>query len=299
MPAPVVEARALALRRGRRMVVRAATLQLAPGERLGLVGINGSGKTSLLRAIAGLARPCAGELSVFGMPPHRHASARRRIGWLPEQAPLLPELDVRGALRHAAALAGVPARARTRAAETAVERCGLTAVAAKRVTQLSLGYRRRLGLAQALVHEPRLLLLDEPSNGLDAEARGALYELIAGLSPAPALIVATHAGNDLEALCGRIRVLHDGRLNDPAAGEYDWWLVLGANAGPAPGSLPGVADARAAGERRWRVRLSRDAEPETVLAAGIEGGWRVAEWRSLRSDPEALIGATGDTETIP
>ncbi len=296
MPAPIVEAGALALRRGRRMVVHEATLHLDPGERLGLVGVNGSGKTSLLRAIAGLARPYAGGLRVFGKPPHRHASIRRQIGWLPEQAALLAELDVSGALRHAAALAGVPARARTRAAETAIERCSLTAVATRRVTQLSLGYRRRLGLAQALVHEPRLLLLDEPSNGLDAGARGALYELISTLSPAPALIVATHDGNDLAALCQRIRVLHDGRLRDPAAGERDWWLQLGANGGPRPDTLPGVADARGAGELCWRVRLCHDAEPGAVLAAGTAGGWHVAEWRSLRTDPEALIGATGDQE---
>jgi ABC-type multidrug transport system ATPase subunit len=202
---------------GRREVLHGVDLELAPGAMLGLVGPNGSGKTTLLRAIAGLERTHGGTLEVLGGAP-ADAAVRRRLGFLSEVSPFPPELSGRAALDLLAALQGIARADRRRRVGAWLERMGLADAARRPLGRYSKGMLRRFGLAQALLHEPDLVLLDEPTAGLDAQGFGVFDELLARCRARGAsTVIASHVLQDLQAHCDEIVVLHEGRV--AAAGQ--------------------------------------------------------------------------------
>ena len=208
---------ALGLRRSE--VLRGVDLELARGRSLGLVGPNGSGKSTLLRVIAGVERARGGRVTVLGGTPDA-AETRRRVGFLPEDSPFPPELRALPALVLLGTLRRMPrARARERGAEL-LERVGLGEAGRAPLGRFSRGMLRRFGLAQAVLHEPELILLDEPTAGLDATGFGVLAELLSeARSRGAAIVVASHLATDLHAHCERLAVLLDGRVaaeGDPA-----------------------------------------------------------------------------------
>lgn len=230
----------------RRSVLHGIDLALPRGATLGLVGPNGSGKSSLLRCIAGLDRPLAGELRVLGGNPAQ-ARVRRRIGYLPEESPFPGELSARAALALLGSLQGMEGRrVRARSAEL-LARVGLERHAHRPLRTFSRGMKRRFGLAQAWLHEPELLLLDEPSAGLDAQGFGALAELLAEARQRGASVVlCSHLAPDIERGLDALAVLLEGRL--VAAGSPAELLAL-------PGrwklELGGIDAARLAELRAW------------------------------------------------
>src|SRR5581483_5070464 len=166
-----------------RDVVKDVTFSVARGEVLGLLGVNGAGKSTTLAMIAGVLAPDAGVVKLDGLDLHEHsATARTRIGYLPENVPLWPELTVREYLDACGRLRGLDRAARNRAIDRELLRLDLSGMANRLSGQLSLGQKRRLGLAQALLHDPELLVLDEPGNGLDPVQTAQLRELIRTLS---------------------------------------------------------------------------------------------------------------------
>jgi ABC-2 type transport system ATP-binding protein len=196
----------------RRTVLDGVELALAPGESRGLIGPNGSGKSTLLRLAAGLERPTAGSVLVFGRPPLERAT-QARIGYLPDGFPFPPELSPRAVLELLGAFHGLPRRERGRTAERWLERVGLAGEARRALRHFSLGMRRRFGLAQAFLHGPDLLLLDEPTAGLDAQGYQVLDELTGeARARGAALLVATHVPSDLQDTCERCSVLFSGRI---------------------------------------------------------------------------------------
>jgi ABC-type multidrug transport system ATPase subunit len=242
---------------GRREVLHGVDLELAPGAMLGLVGPNGSGKTTLLRAIAGLERTHGGTLEVLGGAP-ADAAVRRRLGFLSEVSPFPPELSGRAALDLLAALQGIARAERRRRVGAWLERMGLADAARRPLGRYSKGMLRRFGLAQALLHEPDLVLLDEPTAGLDALGVGLLNELCdEALSRGAAVVLASHLLGDVFDRAGELCVLIDGRV--AARG--------------APVELVERVDAR-------RVRLElEDAAPELlerISALAAASGARVA-----------------------
>jgi ABC-type multidrug transport system ATPase subunit len=195
----------------RQPVLHGIDLTLETGASLGLVGPNGSGKSTLLRVIAGIERPSSGDVHVLGATP-ASADVRRRIGFLPEDSPFPPELRALSALELLGSLRHVPReRARARGAEL-LERVGLADAARKPLSRFSRGMLRRFGLAQAVLHEPDLLLLDEPTAGLDATGFDALAELLAeARARGASTIVASHMAADLLE-SARLVVLMNGRV---------------------------------------------------------------------------------------
>lgn len=187
-------------------------LALAPGDALALAGPNGSGKSTLLALAAGLERPTQGSVLVFGQEVGTRA-ARRRIGYAPDACPFPGELSARAVLDLLGALNGLERRERRRAAEEALERVGLAREARHALGGLSFGMRRRFVLAQALFHRPDLVLLDEPTAGLDAEGYVALDECLRALRARGAtLVLASHEVSDLKEYCTRACVLVGGRI---------------------------------------------------------------------------------------
>jgi len=217
-PTPAVEARGLTKRfRGRGGAGPVAALEgldlvVPRGGVAGLLGPNGSGKSTTIRLLLGLHRPTAGEARVLGFPAG-HPEARRRTGYMPEESDLYPFLTARESVETAAALHGMGRRERREAAARMLERVGLADEARRRVEGFSRGMKRRVALAQALVHGPELLVLDEPTAGLDPVGREGLLSLLAECrGRGVTVLLSSHALSDVERLCDRVAILGAGRL---------------------------------------------------------------------------------------
>ena len=194
------------------------TLSIERGEIVGLLGHNGAGKTTLMKMITGFIEPTAGTINVGGSDVvDDRIAVQRQLGYLPENAPLYPEMEVGEYLLMMADLREVPADRRDRAVDVAIERTGLTRHIRRPIGQLSKGYRQRVGLAQAIVHEPNLLVLDEPTNGLDPVQIQSIRELITELGRDATIILSTHIMQEVEAVCDRVLVMIDGKLSADSA----------------------------------------------------------------------------------
>ena len=206
-------------RLGGRAVLREVSFSLRRGEVLGLLGANGAGKSTTLAIIAGVRVPDSGSVRIAG---RDAADASQRIGWVPENVPLWPELTVTESLDACGRLRGLARTVRKAAIKRELARLQLDAIANRLCGQLSLGQKRRVGLAQALLHEPDLLVLDEPGNGLDPVQATQLRELIGKLAPERGIILSSHDLAEVEAMCQRVVILHEGavRFDAPLDGEH-------------------------------------------------------------------------------
>ena len=198
---------------GRTRAVRSLSFALEPGQITGLLGPNGAGKTTTIRMIAGYLAPDAGEITLAGHPVRtRPVAARRNLGYLPESAPLYPELKPAQYLDYRAKLFGLSRRDRRAAIGRVIDRCRLADMAHKRIGVLSKGYRQRVGLAAAIVHDPPVLILDEPTNGLDPAQMRTTRALIAELAADRTVLLCTHVIPEVERACARVLVIAGGRL---------------------------------------------------------------------------------------
>jgi ABC-2 type transport system ATP-binding protein len=216
---PAICVDGLCKRYGEVEAVRDLSFSVAPGEVVGFLGPNGAGKTTTMRILTGFVPPSDGRVSIAGHDVFDEPiAARSAIGYLPETPPLYPEMKVRAYLEFVAAIKDVPRAQRREAVDRVLERCGLTGVAGRVSGKLSKGFRQRVGLAQAIVHEPRVLVLDEPTVGLDPIQIREIRDLIGSLaSPGEGgvrqtVILSTHILNEVEAICQRVIMLNNGRM---------------------------------------------------------------------------------------
>ncbi|MFT3685662.1 MAG: ATP-binding cassette domain-containing protein [Phycisphaerales bacterium] len=197
---------------GRFRAVSDVSLSIQPGQVTGLLGPNGAGKSTIIRMITCLLAPTAGVVRVCGFDTvTQSAQARASIGYLPEFAPLYPEMTAVGYLRFRAGLCGLKGREATAAVEGALERCWLADVASKRISAMSKGYRQRVGLAGAILHDPKVLVLDEPTTGLDPTQIRETRALLKQLAVGRVLLLSSHILPEVEASCDRILILRGGR----------------------------------------------------------------------------------------
>ncbi|HET6631458.1 MAG TPA: ABC transporter ATP-binding protein [Rhodanobacteraceae bacterium] len=219
---PLLDLRHVSRRRGGQRVIEDLSLRLERGEVLGLLGINGAGKSTTLSMIAGATVPTTGEVRIEGLNLAEHPRAvRQRVGWLPERAPLYDELTVTEQIDAAARLRGLPRRTRRAAGERLIERLQLGPLRRRLCGRLSQGQRQRVGLACALVHDPALVVLDEPANGLDPVQVANWRALVAELAAEHGLIVSSHVLAEIVATCSRVAILHEGRLRHEASLDGD------------------------------------------------------------------------------
>ncbi|MDO4642595.1 MAG: ABC transporter ATP-binding protein [Cardiobacteriaceae bacterium] len=203
---PILSAEHLAFRRGRQQVLRDTTLTLQDNEIVALIGGNGAGKTTLLEILIGALQADYGRLF------YRKNLPRFWLGYLPDKAPLYPQWRVSEFLQMCAKIRHV--QNEKEAVALVLERCGLHAVAHKRCAALSHGYRQRVGLAQAMIHQPPLLILDEPTNGLDSDQRMLLRPLLSGLAMNSCVLMTSHDWDEVLAIAHRVYYLQDGILHE-------------------------------------------------------------------------------------
>ena len=188
-------------------------LSVSRGEIVGILGANGAGKSTAMRLAVGYLAVDRGTIRLAGYDVARNAlAARRSVGYLPEGMPLWGEMRVGAFLSSVAELRGLDRVARGIAIERVVQALSLGEVIERTIDRLSKGYRRRVGLAQALLHDPEVLILDEPSDGLDPNQKHVLRKMVRDLSKRKSILLSTHALDEVEALCDRAVVLHRGRI---------------------------------------------------------------------------------------
>jgi ABC-2 type transport system ATP-binding protein len=217
----MIEARALSKRYGRLLAVDGIGFRAEPGEVLGLLGPNGAGKSTTMRLVAGFLVPSAGSAHVCGHDVQTDAiAARRALGYLPEGAPSWADMSPAGLLRFIADIRGMRGDWRRQRLDFVIARLGLAPVLEQPVETLSKGFRRRLGLALAIVHDPRALVLDEPTDGLDPNQKHEVRGLIAELARERTLLLSTHLLEEVEAVCTRAIIIAHGRVlaDDTPAG---------------------------------------------------------------------------------
>lgn len=209
----MIEAESLQRSFGARRAVRGLSLSVRPGQILGLLGPNGAGKTTTLRMLAGVLAPDVGVARIGGHDVQRQALAARRVlGYLPEGAPLYAEMSVHALLMFVARVRGLRRAHLAQRYESVVQALELENLLAQTIGTLSKGQRRRVGLAQAILHDPPALILDEPTDGLDPNQQASVRELLRGLARERAIIVSTHLLEDVPQLCNRLALLVQGRL---------------------------------------------------------------------------------------
>ncbi|HLW73447.1 MAG TPA: ATP-binding cassette domain-containing protein [Gammaproteobacteria bacterium] len=287
---------------------------LEKGEILGLLGPNGAGKTSTLQMISGNLAPSAGEILIDGVDIlDEPLEARAAIGYLPEQPPLYPDLTVDEYLDYCAGLHRLGSKARRPAREAAKARCGLKDEGRRLIGNLSKGYRQRVGIAQAIIHSPTVVILDEPTVGLDPIQIREIRALIAELGREHGVILSTHILPEVQAVCSRVLIIHRGRqvfaesLAGFAGRMQAGSLILECRETPPLKdlkSVAGVEDVEQLDPGRVRVRYAPGSDPtEDIAARALKAKWGLKaltpEHKSLEQIFVELTTADEAAETRP
>ncbi len=285
------------------------SFDVAEGEILGFLGPNGAGKTTTMRILTGYMPPTSGTVTIGGMDVLTESLAVRKIiGYMPELVPLYPEMSVEDYLAFMASIRGVIDR--QKAVDAALEACHVGDVKSRIIGRLSKGYRQRVGLAQALVHDPQVLILDEPTIGLDPRQIMSVRELIKSLGQDRTVILSTHILSEVSQVCDRVMILDRGHIvaEDTTAGLGAMLqggmrvrmelLKPPADAGDRLSMLAGVDRATSEGNGLYDVVCDPGADPRMELAAlAVNQGWGLlgleAKTASLE---EVFLRLTGDQD---
>src|SRR5450759_648006 len=295
-----VSAQGLSRRFGANTAVDGVSLELKRGEILGFLGPNGAGKTTTMQMLTGNLAPSSGAISICGVDLfERPVAAKARIGYLPEAPPLYRELTVREYVDLAARLHRVVKSARAAAVNNALARCGLTGVAQKLIGTLSKGYQQRVGIAQAVVHRPDVVILDEPTIGLDPNQIREIRDLIRELGASHSVILSTHILPEVESVCDRVQILHHGStvFNDSIAGLKQFhggsMVLLRLRHPPVVSELAaidGVARAEAASDTLFRLSFADGADPtDELVQRAVKKSWGLYQLAPAQSSLEDVF----------
>lgn len=296
---------------GRTRALDNITFELRRGEVLGFLGPNGAGKTTTMQIISGNLAPSHGRVRIAGHDLLRDPiAAKTALGYLPEQPPLYREFTVDEFLDYCAALRRIPRKERRAARETAKRRCGLADVGHRAIGNLSKGYQQRVGFAQAIIHMPPVVILDEPTVGLDPIQIREMRSLVRQLGKEHAVILSTHILPEVKATCDRVQIINRGRLvlNESIEGLerhlHSRSLLVGLRQTPDVsllGGLPGVTEVRQDADGRWRLLHAPDQDPaDAMVRLATERNWGLYEINPERATLEELFVAfTEDTQRAP
>jgi len=292
----MIEADQLTRRYGDFLAVAGVSFAIAPGEIVGLLGHNGAGKTTIMKMLTGYLEPSSGAVRVDGIDVEKNPLAvQTQLGYLPENLPLYPELTVSDYLAFTAELRGVDPRPAVQRAIAATE---LEEKALDPISTLSRGFKQRVGVAQAILHEPRFLILDEPTNGLDPSQTQHMRDLIQRLAEHATVILSTHIMQEVDAICDRALVLRGGelvldeRLQDlKQSNQLRLRCGSRENLGDLLGRIEGIISAQPADSGSWRLVVDGglDAAAERVARAVIGAGLPLHELAVVTRDLETVF----------
>ena len=268
------------------------------GEVVGLLGHNGAGKTTIMKMMTGFLEPTEGTIRIANQRVgHPKAHTQTRIGYLPENCPLWTEMSVIDYLDYQAVLHGIGDDDRSSAVAEAIRRTALTERATAPIHTLSRGYRQRVGVAQAILHRPDIIILDEPTNGLDPSQILQMRKLIRELARSATVIVSTHILQEVQAVCKRVLILRAGRLVvDASLDELQQsralLVTVAGDAGKTLQAVKGVAAVTeltvTSGARHYRLEANPECAP-TVAAAIADAGFALHELRREEQNLETLF----------
>ena len=289
------------------------SFEIGRGEIVGLLGHNGAGKTTIMKMITGYLEPTGGRVEIDGLDLSENREAvQRQIGYLPENCPVYPEMTVVDYLDYSASLHGIAEAQRVDRVRAAIEKTALQPKASDRISTLSRGYSQRVGVAQAILHEPGILILDEPTNGLDPTQIHHMRDLVRTLAKRATIILSTHILQEVQAVCDRVLIIRSGkkvldeRLDALREGRR---LLVAVDAGPdrvrptfdAVDAVRKVEKVAADGDRfEYAVTLARGEDSERAAAAlarcAIENGYALYSLQPERHELEAIFGRIASGE---
>jgi ABC-2 type transport system ATP-binding protein len=303
----VIEVQHIIKRYGRVTAVDDVSFSVQKGEILGFLGPNGAGKTTTMRILTGYMPPTEGKAIVAGYDVFTHPlEAKQRTGYLPETPPLYPDMTVREYIDFVARIKGVPSAERKQRVASVMERTHVADMAERHCSKLSKGYRQRVGLAQALIHNPDVLILDEPTAGLDPKQIIETRDLIRGLAGEHTVVLSTHILPEVAQTCQRVVIINKGRvvavdtpdnLTARLRGVETMYVHVDAgveDAGPILATVPGVTRVMAADARSapggFEVESTRGTDVRRELARTIVNrGWGLLELRPMRMSLEEIF----------
>ncbi|WP_228053492.1 ABC transporter ATP-binding protein [Nodosilinea sp. LEGE 07298] len=306
----MIEVEHLSKTYGSTTAIQDITFGAQPGEILGFLGPNGAGKTTTMRILAGYLPASEGTARVAGYDVHTDSMAvRQRIGYLPESPPLYPEMTVQGFLNFVAKIKGVPADLRQKRADIAMDHCGLLDKRKVLIRKLSKGYRQRVGIAQAIIHDPPVIILDEPTVGLDPRQINEVRQLIKGLAGSHTIILSTHILPEVSMTCDRVTIINRGQvvatdtpdnLTTRLSGESAYELEIKGDVDTALRLLSELAPVRQVAllgpehlpEYHHRLRVSTEADRTlgaVMSAALVNAGLELHELRRQQATLEDVF----------
>jgi ABC-2 type transport system ATP-binding protein len=280
---------------GRHRALDDIHLELKRGEILGFLGPNGAGKSTTMQILSGVLAPHAGTVEICGIDlAKRPVDAKRRLGYLPEVPPLYPEAQVDEYLSFCARLRGFAAARGDKAVADVKTQCGLEDTGPRLIGNLSKGYQQRVGLAQALVHKPEVLILDEPTVGLDPNQIREVRALIAELGSRHTVVLSTHILSEVQAVCSRVCILDRGRIVlDQPVKPLNEALQLSLRDPPDRQALervPGVMSCEAVGPNTFHLAVSDSgATAERLAEAAARSGWGLRELKAAERALEQIF----------
>ena len=279
---------------GSHVALRGIDFHVDHGEVVGFLGPNGAGKTTTMRILTGFMAPSAGTTAIEGYDVvGQPILARKRIGYLPENAPIYPDMQVHAYLDYMGRIREMGTAERARAIERVAVQCGISGRMSQKVAQLSKGYRQRVGLAQALLHDPSILILDEPTTGLDPNQIVEIRNVIREIGRRKTVLLSTHILSEVQATCDRVLIIHNGRIvadgrTDVVTAKEQGGLLIQACFAPgtvnpqrrtltvALSEIPGVQDitrleAESSEHFRYEILADRDLREDLFFFAQKQG----------------------------
>lgn len=300
MPEITLSARNLTRSFGHQQVIHGVSLELKRGEVLGLLGHNGAGKTTTLQLLTGCLLPDTGDIDICGINLLRHpVRAKTQLGYLPETPPLYRELSVNDYLLFAARLRGMKPIDSAESLVQTKQRCGLEQVGKKIIGTLSKGFQQRVGIAQAIIHRPAVIVLDEPTVGLDPSQIREIRNLIRELGNSSSVILSTHLLSEVENVCDRVEIMQHGQLiyGDTSAhmqryGSVPGFIISLRNPPPLSmlESITGISSIEQLSATQFRVLHTPQHNPgSTLLSMAEQQGWQLEQLTPLQATLEDIF----------
>jgi ABC-2 type transport system ATP-binding protein len=283
----LLDARHLYRYYGPRCAVNDLSLNLQKGEVVGLLGPNGAGKSTTLQMLSGDLAPSAGQIIINGFDLLKNPKrAKYFLGYLPEQPPLYLEMRVDEYLEYSARLRRMPYQKLKSAVQETKQLCGLEQSGRRLIGNLSKGYRQRIGIAQAIIHSPDVVILDEPTVGLDPLQIQEIRGLIRTIAKQHSVVLSTHILPEVTAVCDRVQIIHEGKtvyneiLKDPQTKLQSKTLRVAFQAPPSVTELcliPGVEDVEILEDKRLRIACHTATTTEALVRTSVDKGWKLQE----------------------